>query len=391
MTQDRATPDNGANKTPYQRMVANSYYAVLGIQPAASAQQIRQAYRDLSKLYHPDTTTLAPTIATPKFQQLNEAYATLSNPERRQVYDQKIGYSRVAVVQPLPSLRQTARPPAASSAYLDATDRPLSPGEIFAIFILGLTVVGCLVLAIAIGITRGPSVLDPVTALISPALIPQQTELQSVVEETATLSDSQFHSQSKSLGQAQPAAPPDRLHPLQQTLDLPPAEPLRTPQNQMLPPRSRPSSEPRGSTESASSMSFPVSLPPLPVRSELNPVSPDGSPSHLSFPKALNSVQVNSVSKKSVPEKSVPVSSTLAMPSLVPADLATPIPAAPVSAAPVSTAPAPDKSEFTPPGLADLEWVDSEPAQSAVTSQMAASTPTTTAVPNRSVLVPGPE
>lgn len=369
-------------------MVANSYYAVLGIQPAASAQQIRQAYRDLSKLYHPDTTALAPATATPKFQQLNEAYATLSNPERRQAYDQKIGYSRVAVVQPLPSLRQTARPPAASSAYLDATDRPLSPGEIFAIFILGLTVVGCLVLAIAIGITRGPSVLDPVTALMSPALVPQQTELQSVVEETATLSHSQFHSQSKSIGNAQPAAPPDRLHPLQQTLDLPPAEPLRTPQNQMLP-RSRPSSEPRGSAESAS---LPVSLPPLQVRSELNPVSPGGSPSHLSSPKALNSVQINSVSKTSVPEKSVPVSSTLAMPSLVPADLSTPVPAAPVSAPSVLAAPVPDKSEFTPPGLADLEWVDSKPAQSAVTSQTAALTPmTTTAVPNRSVLVPGPE
>ncbi|HEY9878132.1 MAG TPA: J domain-containing protein, partial [Leptolyngbyaceae cyanobacterium] len=50
-----------------------SYYHLLGIKPTASAQQIRRAYRDLSKLYHPDTTELPAEIATDKFQQLNEA------------------------------------------------------------------------------------------------------------------------------------------------------------------------------------------------------------------------------------------------------------------------------------------------------------------------------
>jgi len=41
------------------------------------------------------------------------------------------------------------------SAYLDASDRPLSSGEIFALFMLVLTFVGCLLLAVAIGLTRG--------------------------------------------------------------------------------------------------------------------------------------------------------------------------------------------------------------------------------------------
>jgi len=132
----------------------------------------RSAYRDLSKLYHPDTTAMPPAIATTKFQQLNEAYATLSSPERRLVYDQKNGYSRVVVAQPLPSLNQpTPRTPSypSSSAYLDPTDRPLSAGEVFAVFILGLTVVGCLVLAIAIGITRGDTLLQPITAQTAPS------------------------------------------------------------------------------------------------------------------------------------------------------------------------------------------------------------------------------
>ncbi|MBW4469170.1 MAG: J domain-containing protein [Stenomitos rutilans HA7619-LM2] len=137
----------------------------MGLHPSASVREIRQAYRDLSKLYHPDTTSLSAAIATAKFQQLNEAYATLSSPERRAVYDRKIGYSIVPVVQPTLGAEQKAstRTVRASSAYLDPTDRPLSPGEIFALFILGLTFVGCLVLAIAIGITRGEAVLQPIT------------------------------------------------------------------------------------------------------------------------------------------------------------------------------------------------------------------------------------
>lgn len=166
MTQDRATPQaNEGVRALHQKVVAASYYGLMGLHPSASVREIRQAYRDLSKLYHPDTTSLSATIATAKFQQLNEAYATLSNPERRTLYDRKIGYSTVPVVQSALHAEQKAtRTAQASSAYLDPTDRPLSPGEIFALFILGLTFVGCLVLAIAIGITRGEAVLQPITA-----------------------------------------------------------------------------------------------------------------------------------------------------------------------------------------------------------------------------------
>lgn len=163
MTQERVTPNSGDGKTTYQKVVAGSYYALLGLHPSASVREIRQSYWDLSKLYHPDTTTLPKAIATAKFQQLNEAYATLSNPERRSAYDRKIGYSSIPVVNPLPSLNRLSTPYRSSSAYLDPTDRPLSPGEIFALFILALTFVCCLVLAIAIGLTRGENALQTVT------------------------------------------------------------------------------------------------------------------------------------------------------------------------------------------------------------------------------------
>ncbi len=163
MTQDWASPTDKTPPSPQSRFAA-TYYGLLGLHPSASAREIRQSYRDLSKLYHPDTTTLTPAVATQKFQQLNEAYATLSSPERRAFYDQKIGYSRVAVVHSLPSLqhsRASSQVPS-SSAYLDPTDRPLSPGELFALFILGLTFLACLVLAIAIGVSRSESMMQTV-------------------------------------------------------------------------------------------------------------------------------------------------------------------------------------------------------------------------------------
>ena len=158
MTQDRATAKFTGRKIPPQTRLVNSHYAILGLHPSASVIDIRRAYRELSKLYHPDTTNLPPVVATVKFQQLNEAYATLSNPERRSLYDIQIGYSRFNVIQAPSDLEQSvssSQSKWSESAYLDPTDRPLSAGEIFALFILCLTFIGCLLLAIAIGLTRG--------------------------------------------------------------------------------------------------------------------------------------------------------------------------------------------------------------------------------------------
>jgi curved DNA-binding protein CbpA len=121
------------------------------LHPSASAIEIRRAYRELSKKYHPDTTTLPKQLATAKFQALNDAYAIVSHPERRLAYDRQISYSRLFVVQPAPT---KFRPPASrqnkyrSSAYLDPTDRPLSGGEVFALFMLISTFLGCLTLAV---------------------------------------------------------------------------------------------------------------------------------------------------------------------------------------------------------------------------------------------------
>jgi len=140
---------------------SSNYYELLGVLPGASVQDVRRAYRELSKLYHPDTTELPAAIATEKFQILNEAYATLSSPDRRVSYDLRNGYSRVRVMRPdlAPDLANGASSTPSrgyrSSAYLDPSDRPLSAGEVFALFILGLTFVACLLLVITLSVTRG--------------------------------------------------------------------------------------------------------------------------------------------------------------------------------------------------------------------------------------------
>lgn len=151
----------------------SSYYAVLGVTPSASVQDIRRAYRELSKLYHPDTTTLPPAIATEKFQQLNEAYATLSSPDLRASYDIRSGYSRVRVMRPdLPlDAPPTSRSRPRSSAYLDPTDRPLSPGEMFALFILGVTFALCLLVVVMVGATRGEIALQSFQRGSVPAVV----------------------------------------------------------------------------------------------------------------------------------------------------------------------------------------------------------------------------
>ena len=157
MTQDRTEAQSTTRKIPAQIRLATSYYAMLGLHPSASPFQIRQAYRQLSKQYHPDTTNLPTEVATGKFQQLNEAYATLSNPELRWHYNLKIGYYSGDLPQNSSNLDHQAaaiQSPWSDSPYLEARDRPLSAGEVFVLFILGLTFAGCFALAITLAIVR---------------------------------------------------------------------------------------------------------------------------------------------------------------------------------------------------------------------------------------------
>ena len=142
-----------------------SYYKILGVRSSASLADMRQAYRQLSKRYHPDTTELPPEVARTCFQQLKEAYATLSDPEKKARYDRKLRLSGrapygQAPLHPTPSKNRPQTH--TNNAYLDPVERPLSSGELFSLFVLGATLLGCLLLAIAIGLTRGEAALQPI-------------------------------------------------------------------------------------------------------------------------------------------------------------------------------------------------------------------------------------
>lgn len=59
----------------------------LGVSAAADMEEIKAAYRRLSKEYHPDTTSLPLRAASEKFLRLREIYDVLSNEESRRFYD----------------------------------------------------------------------------------------------------------------------------------------------------------------------------------------------------------------------------------------------------------------------------------------------------------------
>ena len=63
------------------------YYEVLGIEKGAGEAEIKKAYRSLAKKYHPDMNP-GDAEAEAKFKEVNEAYAVLSDAEKRSQYDQ---------------------------------------------------------------------------------------------------------------------------------------------------------------------------------------------------------------------------------------------------------------------------------------------------------------
>ena len=98
--------------------MAKSYYAILGVKPGATGDEIRSAYRRLAKEYHPDLYAGSAEV----FREIHEAYHVLGNAVRRRQYEKRISAaSGIRSSKPVPHPRPEPLIP---------EDRPVDIGEI---------------------------------------------------------------------------------------------------------------------------------------------------------------------------------------------------------------------------------------------------------------------
>lgn len=76
-----------------------NYYKILNVYTNATDKEIKKAYRLLAKKYHPDMYQGDKNVAEDRMQEINEAYDTLSDVERRKDYDKSIGLNKEPQVE----------------------------------------------------------------------------------------------------------------------------------------------------------------------------------------------------------------------------------------------------------------------------------------------------
>lgn len=87
-----------------------SCYDILKIAPDASDRDIRDAYLNLARIYHPDANPNKRACATSKFRMINEAYDVLKTPHNRQRYDQLLRQKATKKTKPFKAHNDNPKP-----------------------------------------------------------------------------------------------------------------------------------------------------------------------------------------------------------------------------------------------------------------------------------------
>jgi DnaJ-class molecular chaperone len=105
------------------RQTKRDYYEVLAVAPDASAEEIKRAYHRLAFQCHPDRNWESEE-AHRKMEEINEAYAVLSDPIKRREYDLPRGYgTRVPKFKKGSKVRIKADSPSQYRGYVALVDR----------------------------------------------------------------------------------------------------------------------------------------------------------------------------------------------------------------------------------------------------------------------------
>lgn len=107
--------------------MAKNYYLILGINPDATPEQIKSAYRQQVKKLHPDYYGQD----SGPFRAVQEAYDVLSDPARRQAYDDELSHNRRLQTPPKRSGPEPLRPRQSSAEPLIPMGEVPYPDEIF--------------------------------------------------------------------------------------------------------------------------------------------------------------------------------------------------------------------------------------------------------------------
>ena len=136
--------------------MGGSHYQTLGVSPDATVDEIRAAYRELARKYHPDVARDDRDASAPTMTAINRAWFVLGDAARRAVYDAEIAPRRVT--------SSTASSSVASSstlANLRVDDGPARFPWRFILALIGLATAGILVMGILGGDTE-PTPVDRV-------------------------------------------------------------------------------------------------------------------------------------------------------------------------------------------------------------------------------------